>query len=219
MYIAIADFRSGTQTWYTRKLPGLPWTTGDVPDADLTAAIGAASDWIDRECDDHFEEEDPLTINVDGSGLQKLYLPKRCQSVTSVSTLNTDGINYTVQTSTTYALVSSLDSSGNEFSGLHDLDYLVIPGGQYLNVWGSGQVWPQGVSNVRVVGKFSWNATPERIKRAVALKVWDALTGVNPSLLRADRYTSDVGTFDMAPIVEVSEIVNEYKRRTWAAVA
>lgn len=198
-YIAPSDFRSGTlQPWCA----GLELSATEADDARLTSAISSASARFDRETDDHYEAE-ALTLDVSGNGLPALYLPKRCRALTSVSTLNVDGVTWQAQTA--FTLYSSLNAAGTDFDPLTVEDFLLIRPGQYLLNASNGTVWPVGRRNVRLVGNFSWTSPPVRVKRAVALLTWDLVV----------HWDAD-GAENLAP--EYATIVDEFSRRPPVAV-
>jgi len=145
----------------------LDLTTGEAPDSQVTAAIAAASTRLDQWTDDHFEPENALTLDLDGRGRPKLFLPKRIRALTSISFKLSDA-TFLAQTYTpAYEMISSVAGSAVDISGM---DYIEIVPGQIM---GNGlSVWPQGPKRVRIVGDFSWPSTPDRIKEAVAVLVW-----------------------------------------------
>jgi hypothetical protein len=196
VYIAPDDFRASTLQWYTQELA---LDDADIPDELLDDVIAAKSFEFDELTKDHFEAEDDLELMVDGTGRDKVYLPRRIRTVATVETLSSDGSTYTTQDDTTYTVISSLDADGTGFSPVSDMDLLIVPKPKVLAQVGDGTVWPEGHRNIRVTGDFSWDEPPEIAKRAVALLVWDQIKRFNPDLMRASGYNLPDGTtIDMA---------------------
>lgn len=206
-YVAVADFRAATLQWWTRDLA---LDVVDVPDAQLTGAIQAQSDRIDMYCFDRFEPETSAFL-VDGWGGTKLWVPKRIRTVTQVETQNELGV-FTVETAGTYRVTGSLATGSRS---KEDLDYIAVIPDRYLS--DGKEEWPVGSQVVRLTGTFSWAATPEEIKRAVSLMVWDILTRTNPDLRRASQLELDGEQLDLSAskptgIPEADEIIGRFTR-------
>lgn len=212
-YVAVADFRAATLQWWTHDLE---LDINVVPDARLTGLIQAESDRIDEYCSDRFEPESSAFL-VDGWGGTKLWSPKRIRTVTQVELQDENG-TFTAQAAGTYRVTASLATGKRS---IEDLDYIAVVPGRYLS---DGKIeWPVGSQIVRLSGTFSWAATPDEIKRAVSLMVWDIAIKTNPDLRRASRQDIDgdqleASTSKPTGIPEADEIIARFKRtRNWIA--
>ena len=208
-YLVVADMREATQQWFSRHLT---LTAQEAPDAELTAAIAAFSNWIDRVTGDRFEPEPPsgtTTLEISSSGGLDLYVPKRIRSVTAVELRDRYGA-LTAQDAAVYRVSSSLTAAGEPT--VEDQDLVTLIDGRALST--GATAWPTGVNVVRLTGQFGWPATPDRIKRAVAIKVWDHYRNWNPDLRRAARMTTFEGvTYELAEqFPEILEILREFTR-------
>jgi hypothetical protein len=214
-----SDFRTESLAEYAY---GLELSTTEAPATAVTSAITRLSARVDEWTNDHFEAES-LTLDLDGSGTTKLYLPQRCTAVSSVSIRDEEDV-YTVQTALGYRLHSSL-RDGVKAVGLYDWLEIVgegdgltgLPGLSY-NAWR----WPVGPATVRVAGTFGWTTTPFDIKRAVAVLVWDHFRQKRGDMVYASRVSTadrtveypapdpSNGVFTAMP--EVDAILQTYQR-------
>ena len=218
-YLVAADFRGGSSAWYTS---GLTLSDTEAPTAQLTSAIAAYSLQFDDWCNDHFESES-LTLELNGDGSDKLILPKRCTAVTTVKTRDANGA-LTTQSSSVYRLTSSLENTGSRRRSKDAMDTLdIIPLSSGLSATLDGPyAWPCGPQTVQVIGSFGWTTTPERVKRAVALLVYDHFRKKGDSLYRVARWTQQGESFDRSlttpsGIQDVDDIIADLKRDTeWA---
>lgn len=185
----------------------------EAPDAEITAAIAAMAQSFDEFTADHFEDENALTLEMDvRHPTRSLVLPKRVRTVTSVVTVDSEAAE-TIEDATTYRVRSSLDAAGAVSVGL--LDSVEIIPGQRLS---TGDIWPVGPRTVKVTGDFSWLVTPDRVKRAVALMVYDHFKPEAGKLRRAERLSTPDMTVlfaDTEPtgIPEVDGIIEEFTRK------
>lgn len=214
-YLVAANFREGSVTWYTA---GLTLTTEQASDANLTAAIASYSLQLDDWTNDHFETEASTTVELAGDGTDRLVLPKRFTAITTVKTRDANG-TLTLQSATAYRFTSSLESSGSRRRSKDALDTLdVVPGGPGLSGVSEGSfVWPCGPQTVQVIGTSGWTTTPERVKRAVALLVWDHFAPRGDSVYRAQRWQTEQASYDASisepsGLPEVDKIVADLKR-------
>ena len=221
-YVTPANFRGATLAEYCS---GLALSTAEADDTTLTAVIARASLDFDALTNDHFETATNQTYDLSGDGSSMLTLPQRCTAVTTVKTLDWAGV-LTTQAATTYRLVSSLNAAGSALVAADAEDYLQIIPGQYLTLVGwSGYGWPRGPKAVQVVGTFGWTVTPAKVKRAVALMVYDQVKPMAPVLRKATTYqTSDV-TYTNDPTVpgptaipEADRIIRDFTRTTGVLV-
>jgi hypothetical protein len=170
---------------------------------------------VDRWTEDHFEPENALEVIMDGNiDGPRLYLPKRVRAVTTVKTVDGDGAE-TTETATNYRIHSSLNAAGTDFHAENTLDWLEVTPGQILSTGGS---WPIGPNAVKITGNWSWAAVPDRIKRAVAILVYDRFRAKGDSLMRAERWATDQASYDLSNskpsgLPEVDEIVEAYRRK------
>jgi hypothetical protein len=217
-YVAAADFRTDTVQSWTR---GLTLDASEASNAEITEEIAAVSLQIDEWCQDHFETETAATIYVDGRGMRRIFLPKRVQTLTSVSTRMNDG-TYTLQAATSYALVSSISGSAVNISAPDYLEVVnpLVGSASYSAQWGGTDItshWPGGATAVKLVGNFSWPAVPQKIKAAVALAVWNHFKPEADILRRVTRFTTADITADTATtlptgVPEADRIISMYQR-------
>jgi hypothetical protein len=211
-YIAAADFTiKGRKSW-TR---GLTFTEAEGDATAVDAVIADVESWVNDKLQDDFEPAggDPdTTIDIDGSGLPRMYLPKRTRSLTTVSTRAADG-TLTAQASTLWRLHSSIEAGVL----VGKFDYLEVIEGKTLQT--VGNFWPVGTQTVRLVGKFGWAAPPNDIKRLVALLVYDRLKPADGKLRKTQRLQTDQATYtfidpevDETGIREADEILARYDR-------
>lgn len=214
-YLTAAAFREGSAAWYAK---GLSLSQDAASDADLTSAIASMSLLFDDWTNDHYENEDELVVELNGEGTPTLLLPKRCTAVTTVKTRDANG-TLTVQSATAYRLESSLESSGTRRRSKDALDYLeVVRDGPGLSSVTEGSfVWPCGTNTVQVTGDFGWLAVPDRVKRAIALLVWDQFAPKGDSLHRAQRWQTEQASYDASlsepsGLPEVDAIIADLRR-------
>lgn len=209
-YVAAADFREGSKKWYTAQAT---LTQEQAPDADLTAAIASISAQFDGWCDDHFEATAATEFTLDvREHSRRLYLPKRVRSVTQVETIDEDGVA-TVEAATAYRVHSSLNAAGSEETG--KLDWLEIIPGERLSTDTGG--WPIGTGTVQVTGNWDYLVTPDRVKRAIALLVWNHFAPRGDSLHRAQRWQTEQASYDASlttptGLPEVDAIIEDLRR-------
>jgi hypothetical protein len=228
VYIEAADFRSTTLAEYCA---GLVLSTADVSDDDLidAAIVRVSAQFDDWTNDDFLPSEDDQTYDLDGGGGRKLFLPRRCTVIDTVS-IRDDAGDLTELDPDVYRLTTSLDSEGVKAVG--DYDYLEIVPGQSVDVslsttqnpawdrYASGSVWPEGPQTVQVVGTFGWAETPGDVKRACAILVYDHFKPVNPNLRRADRWATPEGASFSSSLTEptglpeVDEVIARRRRPT-----
>jgi len=213
--LTAADFRSSTKIWPDIELAG--GTATAVTDATITSAVTAATRIVNKYCRDDFEGDTTTagTIIMDGSGERSLVLTQRIQngSVTSVAERDADG-NYTTIDSTDYRVYTSLDSAGTDpyADAVDVIEYIA-----------EDSTWTEGVLNVRVVAKFGWNTAPWEVKRAVALIVYDMLSGKNAGMHRASEWQTPNMSFNRAEdafmgIPEVRDLLEQYRQFTVAVI-
>lgn len=194
-YLTATDFRANSKKWYTAQLV---LSEEEAPTADITSAIASMSLQFDEWTHDHYETES-LTLELNGDGTGTLLLPKRCTAVTTVKTRDPNG-TLTTQSATAYRLVSSLDSAGARRRSKEALDLIeVVDLGPGLSSVNDGTyVWPCGPQTVQVAGSFGWTTVPDRVKRAVALMVYDQFRGKGDSLHRAGSWSTDGADYNAA---------------------
>lgn len=192
-YLDPDDFRSAS---LASACAGL--VLDDLDDVPLAGGIASASLRIDDWTVDHFQPPSPdndVTLNVDAEGTSRLYLPRRCRSVTSVKLRNPDGTLTAAATTSGYRLRSSLNAAGSELEDGRMLDWIdVVYGGVGLPAvaWGGSIYgWPCGVNTVEVIGKFDWAVVPWRVQRAVALMVYDLFQPSRAGLHVAESLQTD----------------------------
>jgi hypothetical protein len=202
-YIAAADFRERTvKPHCTNLILG----EADGLDAYIDLIIAQVTTQVELDLADDFEPPNPDTdevISVDGSGWERLYLPRRVRSLTTLETRALEV--YTVQASTTWRLRKSLNAAGTAMIEGRTADWLDA-------VSLSTSVWPWGADTVRLTGKFGWGAVPDDIKRLVALKTYDLIKGNgDPLSTIVQRQTLDA-TITYGPSAEVTAIMSRYQR-------
>lgn len=215
-YISFADLRSASVAEFAQQLT---LTTAEASDDNLTAAIIRFSQRFDDFTNDHFESAG-LTLELDGEGEGRIYLPRRTTAVATVNIRDETG-TLTTQDTTSYRLHSSL-VAGTTRSG--DWDWLdAVPFGVGFagvpvtnsNVW----CWPGGPQTVQVTGAFGWTVTPGDVKRAVALMVFDHFKPIRNDLRRTQSFTTDSAAINLAitkptGIPECDDIIEEYRRES-----
>jgi hypothetical protein len=228
-YVVAADFRPGSGKWYTH---GIPLTEDDADSNALSDAITAMSEAIDLYTRDHFEPEPgdgppegTITIDMSGNGGAAIELPKRIRSITEVALRDRDGV-LTVQEPSVYRYTQSLIEGGTLVDHDHDLDQIALIPGQHLTGtgwWGDSMypgiwhTWPIGPQTIQVTGQFSFATTPEQIKRAVALMVYDAIKPSSDVLHRSERWATPTASVIRAPadptgLPEVDGIISQFTR-------
>ena len=203
-YLAPADFRERTVKPYCKQLE---LAEGEASDAQLTTLIAQVASRVEIDLHDRFDPPDPdadETYDLDGSGLQKLHLPWRVRSITSVSTRDDAG-TLTAQAAGAYRLRQSLNAAGTAMLHGRRLDWLI---GLTL----STGVWPLGTNTVRIVGKVGWAAVPDDVKRLVALGVYDLVKPLDDPLNRVTARSSLDATFTYGAPREAVEIASRYVR-------
>src|SRR5207244_1934379 len=89
----------------------------------------------------------------------------------------------------------SLTSAGmRQLQVSGDEDVISLIPGRFLPYWG----WqmPLGRGAIQVTGNFNYNTAPDRIKRAVALLVWDHVRMAGPDVREAVRWQTADATYD-----------------------
>lgn len=204
-YIAAADFRLGTaQSWTANLLLG----EQDGSDAAIDGAIAAMTTQVELDLQDDFEPRDPdidQTLEVEGWGRSRLYVPRRVRSLTTVKTRGPDGTLTTVASSA-YRLRQSLDMTtspaGAAMMDGQRLDYL-----DHLST-----TWPEATNAVQLVGKFGWGAVPVDIKRLVALRVYDLIRAAGDPLSRITQRATVDAVITYGESAEERDIVDRYTR-------
>ena len=197
---------------------------GDVDPAKITAAIARLSQRLDDLCEDHFENENELALDLDSWASSRLILPKRCTSVTTVKLRDETGTLGAAQPVAAFRLHSSLYLGTSRRFGT-DLDWLeTVPLSTGLVDSTSAYLWPQGPQTVQVVGDFGWLAVPSDIKAALAQMVWDHFSAQAGALGRTEQLSANGETFrfvtvDIASGVytglrDVDAIIADYRRDT-----
>jgi hypothetical protein len=225
-YVQASDFRPGSGKWYTH---GIPLSEDDADSNALSDAITAMSEAFDLYTFDHFSPEPgdgppegTITLDVSGSGGPNLTVPKRIRSITDVSLRDREGV-LTSQDVAVYRVTQSL-VNGARTEG--DLDSISVIPGKYLTGtgwWGDStypgnwSYWPVGTNSVQLTGTFSWENTPEQVKRAVSLMVYDAIKPSTDTLHRADRWATPNANFTVATpnptgLPEVDGIISQFTR-------
>jgi hypothetical protein len=169
-YVAAADFREKNQKPWTANIL---LTEGDGSDAFIDLVVAQVTRQVELDLDDDFEPavgDADETLELDGSGSVRQYIPRRVRALTSVSTRATDGV-LTAQPSTLWRLHKSMNATGTVMEG--SVDHLDIIATKTLLV--AGSVWPYGTQTVQLVGKFGWAVVPDDIKRLVALRTYDVI--------------------------------------------
>lgn len=234
-YVVAADFRPGSGKWYTH---GLELTDDDADANALSDAIAAQSQAFDLYTADHFSPEPgdfpetTTTIDLTGQGGAHLYVPKRIRGIANVWLRNYLG-DLTLQDPAVYRVTQSLLSGERQEA---DLDMISIVPGRYLNQtafspswdWdypASYTTWPIGVDTVSVEGTFSWATTPEPVKRAVALMVYDTIKPSAPGIHTASEWSTQSARFvlpapdtNMTGLMEVDRIIGQFTRQRIPAV-
>ena len=206
-YITTANFRTVTLAEHCQ---GLALNDDEAPDTILTNTITRISARVDDMLDDHFEAQNDVVLELDGSGTRRLYLPRRTRGVDAVKTRDEAGA-LTAET-VVWRLHSSLDAAGTAKAypgAIYDwLD--LIP----TKMLSTGWVWPEGPQTVQVTGDFGWSVPPAEIKRLVALLVWDQLKVQGDVMRRAERLQTEDASYNLAAVPpEVSDIMSRYRRR------
>lgn len=225
-----ADFRDPAPN---EACIGLELTNGEAEDSLLTAAIARLTSRLQRWCNDTFESVGPGTVEVDGRGGSRLYLPQRFTAVTAVKTRDETGTLSASLTASGYRLHSSLNTAGSDRINQDAiLDWIdLLYGGTGLSVvgiGGSSYCWPNTPGSVQVTGTYGWTVTPPEIKRALALLVFDHFKRKLSDLRVADsiqvagtivRYAQpDPGLGIYSGIAEVDEVLRDFTRRQTVAV-
>ena len=213
-YVAAADLSiKSKKSWAQGFL--LSEADGDATFVDSVIADVEAQ--VNQMLDDDFAP-DPgdadVTLELAGSGTTRLYLPRRCRSITTLKTRDYTGA-LTTQASTLWRLHSSLNAAGTAMVDNSHLDYIDVV--QTLSV---GYCWPEGWQTVQIVGKFGWSAPPNDIKRLVAMLVYDAVKPLNNHLRKAEKLQTDQSSIiyvnaddpDALGIPQADAIVRRYKR-------
>jgi len=226
-FITADDLLTKTQKSWTH---GLHLSESDGDAAYIATVITEVEAWVQLDLADDFEPPTPdndETIELDGKGERRLYIPRRVRSLTTVKTRDLNGV-LTLEDSTTYRLHSSLNSTGTAM-GLDGVgrpskvDWLDVISGRTLTTG----VWPWGSQTVQLVGKFGWAAVPTDIKRLTALLVYDRVKPLNNHLRKAEKLQTDQASIiyvnaddpDSTGIPEADRIRRLYARSRKAYVA
>jgi len=210
MSILVAnDFRTESLHEVCRQLD---LTDEEAGDAHLTDAIGRLQLRLEEWTNDRYESQ-ALTLDLDGSGWTRLYLPRRCTELDAVSLRDEFG-DLTLQDPQHYRFRSSLYNAGRERIDPEATDYLVtVPGGGGLST--GLYDWPTGPQSVRVVGNFGWVEAPTDIKRALALCIFDHFKPLRADLRRTVTWRTtdasmDASTTTPSGIPEADAIIASY---------
>lgn len=189
VFFAPADLRETTQkSWAANLL----LDASDITDALLTSLIAQVGQQVEYDLWDDFDPPSPdndETVEVSGQDSTRLYLPRRCRSVTTVKTRNDAG-TLTTEAATAYRLHSSLVTGGTAIRDRRRTDYLEALSGLTTGTWLAGE------QTVQVVGKFGWAAVPDDIKRLIALRIY-----------RMVKSTGDPGSTVVQRVSGTGEIV------------
>jgi len=210
-YVAPGDLLAKTKKSWAQ---GYTLTESDGDATYIASVIADVEAWVDLTLDDDFEPAggDPdTTLDVDGSGMPRLYVPKRVRSLTTVELRDSAGI-LTAQAATLYRLRSSI-VNGALAGGA---DYLELIG----SLSASGGAWPYGINAVKLTGKFGWAAPPAEIKRLVALLVFDRVKSKNGNLRKTEQLQTRDATYTFVDpediktgITEADDIIYRYSHR------
>lgn len=202
-YVAAADFRVGGLKSYTWDLA---LTEADGSNTYIDSVVAAAQLQVDADLNDDFEPAggDPdETIVFAGNGRETLDLPRRCRSLTTVSTRDAAG-SLTAWGTGTWRLDKSLNAAGTAMVDGRRIDYLEVLVGGLL------PCWPTMGGSIELVGKFGWASPPEDVKRYTAKLVYDR---IKP---RADATITQRTTIDAVitygPDPELERIRSQYER-------
>ncbi len=221
----------GTALFPELNLGNTSYTAGT---ASLQSAINTVASSFDAFCGDQFVGDTAdVSFIMDGPGPDeyrrgrtKLMFPRRVQVdgsnvplLTSIEERDDAG-TWTTRASSAYRVYSSfLLEDGWDGAALLAGTPEVIAASGFL-----GPYWLPRPLCIRVTGKFGWATTPLRAKRAVALIVYDLLSGHNVAQMRADRwedantsYSRSVGVAYGIP--EVEDIIGELRFNMSFAVA
>jgi hypothetical protein len=208
-YVLAADFRIGGLRPWTANIP---LTENEGTNAYLDAVVASVTTRVEEDLNDDFEPAggDPdETIDLDGGGYRRLYVPRRIRSLTTVSTRADDG-TLTAQATTLWRLHKSLNTAGTAMSDGQTVDYIEVIGTKNLSVTGGG--WPYGTQTVQLVGKFGWATVPDDIKRLVALRVYGMVKAKADPLTTIVQRTTNDAVLTFGPSTEETEIVERYRR-------
>lgn len=212
-YVLPADFRTETVQSWTQGLT----LDESVTDAFLTSVIALVQDGIENDLNDTFEPPSPdndVTLLVNSWGTQRLDVPRRIRSITTLKTRQNDG-TLILQAATDYRVISS---ANNPDMGDAELDYVEILNGQTLTGDVSSE-WPYGVQTVELVGKFGWSSTPNGIKRLTSLLVYDYIKPMDGRLRKTSQLRTEQGTYEFTPqdegetgIREADNLIRRFRR-------
>ena len=194
-----------------------------VPDdGHITSTIARVSQDFDDWTNDRFSSDAAVALTLTGSRDRRLELPRRTTAITTLSITNSLG-TVTNQASTVYRLHSSLEPAGDRRRPADDIDYVEMIPFQYLTgaTYGPTYVWPSEPNSITVTGTYGWTVTPPKVKRAIALLVYDFY---NPQadVLRQVIQLNDAGTSysfqrdaeHPSGIPEVDQTVRDYTYRS-----
>lgn len=205
-FFAAADLRELTQKSWAANLI---LTEGDISDTLLTPLIAQVGQQVEYELWDDFDPPSPdndETVEVSGQDSLRLYLPRRCRSVTTVKTRNDAG-TLTTEASTAYRLHSSLNAAGTAIRDQRRRDWLEALSGLTTSTWRSGE------QTVQVIGKFGWAAVPDDIKRLIALRVYDMVKASSDPLTTVTQKSTVDAVYTYGPSREAEAIMATYTRK------
>lgn len=227
-YLVVDDLRTPGERYQKLSV-----SNNEAGDDVLGQMIVDASELLDRLTGDHFLPTSG-TIIVDGptvDGFNRrgrlLMLPRRVRSVTSVSSVASDGTTLEAYDADAYRVHSSLTDpattdtptyfgakgyDGVEFLSPRSSDSVTFPSGYYF-----GGAFPSYSRAVAIAGTFDWAATPEPIKQATAWLVmnWTRSRQTPP---RTQSMNSGRVQFQInqdateTGIEEVDRVVRQYRR-------
>lgn len=185
-YLTAADFREGTSLW-----PDIELAVAQASDARLGTEITEQSAFFDRLTRDHFEPATDVELSFYGSGTSLLLTPGyRLTAVESVTEVYTDG--------SSEVLLAS--------------QYILRPYGLERV---DRQVWAREYRYDFLNTDYGWAATPYKVKRAVALLVYESIRG-SKGRHHATRWSTPDVEYEVDPnsstgLPEVDRIVAQYR--------
>jgi hypothetical protein len=201
-YVAAADFRLGSLR---------PWTANialgenDATDLYLDAVIAWVTTQVEADLSDDFEppqSDADETLELEGSGRVRQYIPRRVRSLTTVKTRSSAGALTSIA-ATDWRLHKSLNANGTAMVDNSQVDYLDLV---------SGAVWPEGTQTVQLVGKFGWAAVPDDVRRLVSLRTYALVKATADPLSTVLQKTTIDAVTTFGPSTEETEITERYDR-------
>lgn len=160
-----------------------PVACTDKSDDEIEGAIAWAENIINMATGDYFAELEQVLV-VDGTGTEALYfypyIKYRCLDITSVVDVDTE----TEYSSDCYIVRDY---------------YMIMRKTPELRVgYIESPVWPEGVGNIKITGKWGWSETPDLITRAAGLLAAAVLTAGSEeqSVISSERYSGEkIGSY------------------------